>query len=140
MGATRNMKVILIDDSVAVCDRLIECLSEVPGLEIAGIAEDEDSALLLYEQCHPDAAVLDICLRNGNGIVVLEHIKRHERRCLVIVLTNCVHAEFRRRCERAGADYFFEKFREFDQVASIFRKMCASGCPETNEMKKPVRF
>jgi DNA-binding NarL/FixJ family response regulator len=117
------MTVMLIEDSVAVRDRLIERLSEVPGLEIAGMAEDEDGALLLYDRCQPDTAVLDICLRNGSGIVVLEHIKRHDRRCLVIVLTNCVHAEFRRRCERAGADYFFEKFREFDQVVSVIQKM-----------------
>jgi hypothetical protein len=40
----------------------------------------------------------------------------------------------RLRCERAGADYFFEKFREFDQVAGVFRKM-APGAMSRNEMK-----
>jgi DNA-binding NarL/FixJ family response regulator len=118
-----NMTVILIDDSVVVRDRLIRLLGEVSGLEIVGMAEDETGALLLYEQCQPDAAVLDISLRTGSGLVVLEHIKRHKRQCLVIVLTNCIHAEFRRRCEQAGADYFFEKFREFDQAARVLQKM-----------------
>ncbi len=117
------MTVILVDDSVVVRDRLIRLLGEVSGLEIVGIAEDETGALLLYEQCQPDAAVLDISLRTGSGLVVLEHIKRHKRQCLVIVLTNCIHAEFRRRCEQAGTDYFFEKFREFDRVAGVFRNM-----------------
>jgi len=113
----------MIDDSVVGRDRLIRLLGEVSGLEIVGMAEEETGALLLYEQCQPDAAVLDICLRTGNGLVVLEHIKRHKRQCVVIVLTNCIHAEFRRRCEQAGADYFFEKFRQFDQVAGVFRNL-----------------
>ena len=129
-SAMPNITVMLVDDSVAVRDRLSECLREVPGLEIVGMAGDENKAVLLYDRCQPDAAVLDIRLRHGSGIVVLEHIKRRERHCLVIVLTNCVHAEFRRRCEQAGADYFFEKFREFDQVAGVFRNLLRQRLPK----------
>ena len=58
-----------------------------------------------------------------SGIAVLDHIKRHNRHCTVIMLTNCAHIEFRQRCLDAGANHFLEKSREFSRVANVLRQL-----------------
>ncbi len=114
---------MIVEDSYVLRPYLIELLAEFGDIEIVGAVTDEDGALALYDERQPDAAVLDIRLRNGSGIAVLEHIKRRDRHCVVIMLTNCAEAEYRQRCQQAGADYFFEKFREFHLVAGVFRNI-----------------
>jgi len=103
--------------------RVLGLLQEVAGIEIVAEAEDELSALALYDEHKPDAAVVDIRIRNGSGIAVLDHIKRHNPDCVVVMLTNCAQLEFRQRCHEAGADHFLEKSREFSRVANVFRQL-----------------
>lgn len=117
------LRVLVVEDSAPVRERLVVLLQEVAGVEVVGEAEDEAAALALYDQHEPDAAVLDIRIRNGSGITVLDHIKRHNRACTVVMLTNCTHLEFRQRCLEAGANHFLEKSREFCRVANVFRQL-----------------
>ncbi len=121
LAARTNLRVMIVEDSAPVRERLVGLLQEVAGVEIVGEAEDEASALALYHELKPDAAILDIRIRNGSGIAVLDHIKHHRPECVVIVLTNCAQTEFRQRCQEAGANYFLEKSREFSRVVSLLR-------------------
>lgn len=123
MKRDATIKVMIVEDSADMRMRLVGLLQEVVGVEIVGEAEDEASALALYDQHKPDAVVLDIRIRNGSGIAVLDHIKRHNSDCVVVMLTNCVHVEFRQRCLEAGANHFLEKSREFSRVANVFRQL-----------------
>ena len=122
MTASAKLRVLIAEDSAEGRERLVELLGQVPGVEIAGEAEDEARAFALYDQHQPEAAVLDIRLRAGSGITVLEHIRRRDRRCMVIMLTNFDQIDFRCRCGEAGADCFFEKSREFHQGAVALRE------------------
>ncbi len=117
-----RLRVLVVEDSAEVRDRLCALLAEVPGLRIVGVAEDEATALARYTECNPDAVILDIRLRTGSGLVVLEHIKRRDASCLVMILTNSIEYEFRRRCLLAGADCFLDKSRDFRGVVNIFRQ------------------
>lgn len=124
MSAThRTLKVLIVEDSGPIRQRLVRMLQEVTGIEIVAEAEDEANALTLYDKHEPDAAVVDIRIRNGSGIAVLDYIKRHNPDCAVVMLTNCVQLEFRQRCLEAGANHFLEKSREFSRVTSVFRQL-----------------
>jgi DNA-binding NarL/FixJ family response regulator len=114
---------MLVEDSTSIRTRLLELLTEVPGLEIVGVADDAAGAMDIFQRCRPDAAVLDIHIRNGSGIALLDQIKQQRRDCVVIMLTSLVHQEYRQRCLAAGADYFLEKSREFSRVAKLLRQL-----------------
>jgi DNA-binding NarL/FixJ family response regulator len=131
LSARAALKVMIVEDSPEMRERLTELLAEVSGVEIVGTAEDEAGALALYDAQQPDAAILDIRIRNGSGIAVLDHIKSHPRACAVIMLTNCTQLEFRQRCLEAGADHFLEKSREFSRIARVFRQLLRESDPET---------
>ena len=115
------LKVYIVEDSAVLRERVIESLEEAGNSRIVGSADTEEDAVNGIIQCAPDAVVLDIQLREGNGLNVLRRLRnmQPEVRPLVIVLTNYNYPEFRFRAMTAGTDYFFDKATELHRVAEI---------------------
>lgn len=122
MNATALRTILVVEDSLPVRRRLVDLIEEIPGVAVVGQAEDESAAIDLYRRFYPDVAILDIGLRSGSGLRVLEHIRCGGRKCQVIMLTNYSDSGFRDRCSQSGADHFFIKSTEFSQVLSLLRE------------------
>ena len=71
-----------------------------------------------------DTVVLDLKLSAGSGLPVLEHIKAVYPLMTVIVLTNHGQAEYQSKCLALGADYFFDKSRDFDAFVLCLQARC----------------
>jgi DNA-binding NarL/FixJ family response regulator len=106
------MKILIVDDSAVVRERLVGMLSEIEGVEIAGEAENPQEAIEAIRRLKPDAVVLDIQMPGGNGIDVLEQIKKDSPAPMVIMLTNFPYPQYRKKCMEIGADFFFDKSTE----------------------------
>ncbi len=117
------MKVFIADDSAVVRERLVEMLSELPGIEIVGQAQGGLEAINAIMQLKPDAVILDIRMPGGNGIDVLRNIKKRYGSPVVIMLTSYPYPQYRKKCMDAGADYFFEKSSEFDSVTEVLEQL-----------------
>ncbi|HEV7822905.1 MAG TPA: response regulator transcription factor [Burkholderiales bacterium] len=117
----KTLKVYIVEDSPVLRDRVIESLEESGNSRIVGSAETEEDAVNGIIDSAPDAVVLDIQLREGNGLNVLRRLRNIdlEVRPLVIILTNYNYPEFRYRAMTAGTDYFFDKATELHRVAEI---------------------
>lgn len=123
--ACGRMRVLLVDDSVVVRERLRALLAETGDVEIVGEAADVAEAEEADARLAPDAVVLDMQLATGNGLAVLRHLRRSGREALVIVLTNHLQAQYRRACMAEGADHFLDKSTEFAAVAEIMGRAAA---------------
>lgn len=119
------MKVFIADDSSIMCERLSSMLSDLPGLEVIGSAASAIDAACRIRELKPDAVILDIRMPegSGSGIDVLSTIKNQQGPPLVIILTNYSYPQYRERCERLGADFFFEKSADFEKVFEVFEKL-----------------
>ncbi len=117
-----QIKVLLVDDSLIVRERLVAILDELAGIEIVGQAENVSEAINLIKQLQPDVVILDIRMPGGSGIEVLHHIKQRGVGVMVIILTNYSFPEYRQRCLNAGADFFLDKSTEFDQIPALFKE------------------
>ncbi len=117
------MKIFIADDSKLVRERLITMVSEIPGTEIAGEAKNAVEALNSIRKLGPDAVILDIRMPGGNGIEVLNEIKRDKPAPLIIILTNYPYPQYRKKCMEGGADYFFDKSTEFEKVIEVLKKL-----------------
>jgi len=115
------LKVYIVEDSPVLRERVIESLEETGNSRVVGSADTEDEAVSGIIDSVPDAVVLDIQLREGNGLNVLRRLRNIdlEVRPLVIILTNYNYPEFRYRAMTAGTDYFFDKATELHRVAEI---------------------
>ncbi len=116
------LKVFLADGSALVRERLAELISEIEGVEVVGQAEDAHQSLEAIQRLRPDVVTLDIRMPGGSGIQVLEAIKKSTADPVVIVLTAFPYPQYRQKCLAAGAEYFFDKAAEFEQVAEVLEK------------------
>ena len=117
------MKVLIVDDSEILRDRLIAMLVEIIELENINQAKDVPEAISSFRKLHPDVVILDIRIPGGSGIDVLEEMKKSNRPPLVIVFTNYPYPQYRRKCMEAGADFFFDKSNEFDKVMEVLKRL-----------------
>jgi DNA-binding NarL/FixJ family response regulator len=120
MAATHT-HVFIVDDSPVVRDRLATLISELPNVEVVGQADIAFEAINSIRRLRPTVVVLDISMPGGSGMYVLESIKKDQPNPLVIMLTNFASDQYRQKCVRLGADYFFDKSTEFERVTEVLR-------------------
>jgi len=112
-------RVLIVDDSAMLRQRLEALLNEAAGITIVGQADDVESAVALIGDTKPDAVILDLALRSGSGLDVLMRVRGIEPRPTMIVLTNYPHDEYRSRCLALGANAFLDKAAEFERVLTV---------------------
>ena len=119
------MRIVLVDDSILIRERIRQMLSEIEAIEIVGEEQDEIKAIECIRKLKPDAVILDIRLRKGSGINVMREIKKDEPSPTVIILTNYPNNFYRMNCIKAGADFFLDKSTEFEKIPGILKEMAS---------------
>jgi diguanylate cyclase len=113
-----GMRVLVVDDSTAVRIRLVTRLFEA-GFEVVGQAGTTEAALILAEELQPEAIILDLHLRDGNGMDILPALKARAPAPLVLVLSNQPAEAYAARCRELGADVYLDKAVDFDSVTDV---------------------
>jgi DNA-binding NarL/FixJ family response regulator len=120
-------KVLIVDDSRIVRERLAGLISELPTVEVIGDAGNVADAVKKIRRLRPHIVVLDIAMPGGNGIQVLEAIRRlRQPRTHIIMLTNFAQQAYRERCLELGAEYFFDKSAEFQEAVETIQELSRS--------------
>ena len=130
------MKVLIVDDSKIVCERLQQMLMHIADVEIVGPAHNAQDAITSIAESNPDVVILDIRLPGLSGIDVLRDIRDKKLPIRVIMLTNYPYPQYRKKCEELGADYFFDKVAEIEKIPNVIEEL-AQNKPET--VKKQLR-
>jgi len=123
------MKVFVVDDSELVVERVRALLSNIEGLEFIGQAANAKDAVEAIERLKPEVMIVDIRLIGENGMNVLERIKKEHAPPIVIMFTNYPYPQYRKKCEELGADYFFDKVTEIEEIPKVIEKL-AKDKPE----------
>jgi len=117
------LRVFIADDSEVLRERLFELLSELEGIEIVGQAKNGIEASNLIWALQPDVVILDIRMEGGSGIEALKTIKKYESAPIVMIFTNYPSHQYRQRCLEGGADFFFDKSTEFQELIEVFKQI-----------------
>ena len=123
-----KLRVVIVEDSAIIRARLAETLSEIENLTIVGQADTESEALHLLSAGAWDAVILDLQLKEGTGLGVLKRLRNEGRptHSKVIVFTNYAFPQYRDRSLSSGADYFFDKAREFHRVRDVLADLASN--------------
>jgi DNA-binding NarL/FixJ family response regulator len=121
------MRLFIADDSEILRIRLIDMLSEIEGIEIIGQANNSLDAIESIQKLNPHVVILDIRMPQQNGIKVLEAIKKYNQPPKVIIFTNYPYPPYRKRCKDAGADFFFDKSTEYENLIDTVKHMIHSS-------------
>lgn len=126
------LQAYVVEDQAPIRDSLVEALAELGGIETAGWAANEKTAVawLRDPAHHWDIAVVDLVLEpgGGSGFGVLHALRDRGPIRKLIVLTATADPGVRRRCEQMGADGVFDKAMETEAMLDYCVKLArASG-------------
>ena len=108
----------IVEDSPTIRENLIETLQELAEVEPVGTAETEQEGKqwLAANDGYWDLAIVDLFLKEGNGLNVLQACRARKPGQKVVVLSNHATNDVRWRCQQLGADAVFDKSTEIDQL------------------------
>lgn len=117
------MRVFIADDSMLILERLKVMISDLSEIEIIGESRTGIGAMQAIIKKNPDVMILDIKMPGAGGIDVLKYIKNNNKNTKVIMLTNYPFPQYREKCMELGADYFFKKSTEFENVIDALKQL-----------------
>jgi len=113
-----TVRTFIVEDNPTIRDALAGTLREVARVDPVGQADSEREGIswLTGNLSQWDLAVVDLFLRDGTGFSVLEACRNREPTQKMVVLSNHLTPETRRKCMQLGADAVFDKATEIDDL------------------------
>ncbi len=119
MGA--KQKIMVVEDHPIFRMGVCELINQEDSLEVCGWAETVTESMNLIEQVNPDLIVLDLTLKTGSGMELLDLLRKDNINIPVLVLSmheESFHAE---RCLKAGAKGYVMKHEAEDRVIKAIK-------------------
>ena len=117
MVATR---VLLVENDRHMADGLRRCFQVSGHCEVVHVTSTASGAMRWLDE-HPrgwDLALIDIFLDEGHGYAVLKHCRKSGAHQRVVVMSNYARREAVEQALAQGADRFFDKATELDQLVA----------------------
>jgi DNA-binding NarL/FixJ family response regulator len=118
----------LVEDSPVIRENLVGFLEDVADAHVVASASTEEEAVtwLRLHSTEWDLTIVDLFLKRGNGLGVIRACRNRAPHQKVIVLTNYATADMRERSQQLGADAFFDKSAELDQLVAYCERVSSS--------------
>lgn len=115
----RSLKVLLVEDSRILAERLSEIVGHITGINLIGVTDTEAVAIAVAKKEDVDVIVLDLHLKQGTGFGVMRALANAQRKPIVIVLTNFDLPEYKQASLVFGAAHFLDKARDFARLPEL---------------------
>lgn len=121
MNTTHTL--LMIDDHPLFRRGVLQLLSELTDFKTVGEATSGAEGLKLVAELNPDIILLDLNMRDMNGIEVLKQIKASESEAKVVMLTVSDDAADLVAALRAGADGYLLKEMDPDDLCNKLNRV-----------------
>jgi len=121
------LKVYIADDSVVVREKLKEALEEPGSIKVVGESGDAAQAITEIRRLEPQVTIIDFRMPGGGGLPVLQDLKACTPDRVAIILTSFPFPQYRQACLAAGADYFFDKTKDIQQMTDILIELASKN-------------
>jgi len=112
------VKTYIVEDNATIRENLIGTLEELTCILPIGFAETEHDAKRWLGE-HRDEwqlTIIDLFLKQGSGLGVLQACMQRQPAQKVVVLSNYATPDIRKRCAQLGVDAVFDKSNEIDAL------------------------
>lgn len=113
------MHTLIIDGSPEIAKRLRELISEANKSTSVDTAFSYRDATAILEKARPDVVVIDVDLPQNQSFELLKFLNTADAKPLIIVLSIHNDAYTKNQCLILGADYFFDKYQEFEKIPGL---------------------
>ena len=113
-----ELRTYIVEDNATIRENLVEALQELANVSSLGWAETENAAKawLAANRAGWDLLIVDLFLKQGSGLGVIEACHDRARGQRLVVLSNYATSDMRKRCAQLGADAVFDKSNEIDAL------------------------
>lgn len=111
-----TFRAYIVEDSSTIRQNLIDTLKELAQVEPVGATDTEHEAKRWLAANPWDLAIIDLFLREGSGLNVLQAVRRQRPEQRIVVLSNHSSRDVRWRCKQLGADAVFDKSTELEAL------------------------
>ena len=82
-----------------------------------------EEAKKLCKQNRYDAVLLDIDLPGNESFKLVKEIRKTGKQSYIIILFTHMDNYVREQCQLLGADYFFDKYYDFEKIGELLRQL-----------------
>ena len=119
--ATPARTILIVDDHPMMRRGLRELLSHEPDLQVTGEAVEAQEALCLIESLPPDLVLVDISLRQSNGLDLIKRVRAKYPEIRMLVISMHDEAIYADRALYAGALGYISKQETPEKVLEAVR-------------------
>lgn len=116
-------RVIVVDDHPVVRSGLVNIIAAMPNVEVCGEAETGAAAVEMSETLQPDMIVLDIGLKDSNGLELIKQMKARCEDVRILVCSMRDESLFAERALNAGAAGYLQKDEDSEQIREAVRRV-----------------
>ncbi len=124
-GLTDCLRVLLVEDSKVLTERLIEAIRQIPEVDLVASVDTESAAIATVKRESIDVIILDLHLKQGTGFGVMRALASSPSRPRIVVLTNYDLPEYKNAATALGATHFLDKARDYGRLGDVLREICA---------------
>jgi DNA-binding NarL/FixJ family response regulator len=120
----QSLRVLLVEDSKVLTERLTEAIRQIPDVELIGTADTEATAVASAKRDAVDVIILDLHLKQGTGFGVMRALAVAQLKPRIIVLTNYDLPEYKNAAIALGATHFLDKARDYGRLPEVLHEIC----------------
>jgi DNA-binding NarL/FixJ family response regulator len=124
---TEPRRVFIVDDHPIVRQGLGQLINHEPDLKVCGEASGVREARVGLSQTKPDIVILDLSLRDSDGLELIKDIRSKYRHLPVLVLSMHDESIYAERLLSAGANGYIMKQAAADQLLIALRRVLSGG-------------
>jgi CheY-like chemotaxis protein len=115
-GTSKSLRILIADDHAVARAGLRELFSERPPLQVVGEAANGVEAISKAIALQPDVIVMDVSMRQMNGIDATHEIHRTQPHIRIVGLSTHDDENSERSMREAGAEAYFTKNEGTDRL------------------------
>ena len=117
-----QMRILIVDSSVQIIERLEEMLSESANSTIYKSASRAE-AVTLFEQNKPEVVLLDIYLPGNDSINFLKEIRKSGTKTFILMLSAQPDNDMQEQYRSLGVNFFFDKYHDFEKIPAFIKNL-----------------
>ncbi|MES2819462.1 MAG: response regulator transcription factor [Pseudomonadota bacterium] len=127
MQPTTPIRIVLIDDHALVRDGIRSLLALMPQFEVIGEAGSGAEALELLQRVQPDILLMDIGLRDINGLELTKRLRQQFPALKVLILSMYDNQEYVTTSVEVGASGYVLKEAPSREIIAAIEAIAAGG-------------
>ena len=122
---SRRWRMLIVDDHPLMRHGVRELFESQAEMEVCGEADSVQGALVELEACRPDLVIVDISLKDGSGLALVEKVRDIDPSVATLVWSMHDEDLFAERALRAGAMGYISKAASAAELVQAARDVLA---------------